>query len=301
MVATWRRSRVVAFFGGIMSAPTRCKAWSCVVLGLFLVLAVACGASSDATMDVALTPTVRAGILASSAPTFTSVPTEVPSPTAIRADPYAAQREELVQRTIVDRGVTDAAVIAAMQTVHRHRFVPDEYLDRAYADHPLPIGYGQTISQPYIVALMTELLELDRGDRVLEIGTGSGYQAAVLGEITEEVYTIEIIPELAESAAARLAELGYDNVVATQGDGYFGWEEYAPYDAIIVTAAPDHLPQPLVGQLKDGGYIVVPIGPPGGYQSLWRFTRSGDELKAENLGGVQFVPFTGPGIESGGE
>jgi protein-L-isoaspartate(D-aspartate) O-methyltransferase len=188
-----------------------------------------------------------------------------------------------------------------MQTVQRHRFVPDEYLDRAYADHPLPIGYGQTISQPYIVALMTELLELDRGGRVLEIGTGSGYQAAVLGEITEEVYTIEIIPELAKSAATRLAELGYDNVVTTQGDGYFGWEDYAPYDAIIVTAAPDHLPQPLVGQLKDGGYIVVPIGPPGGYQSLWRFTRSGDELTAENLGGVRFVPLTGPGVESGGE
>jgi protein-L-isoaspartate(D-aspartate) O-methyltransferase len=188
-----------------------------------------------------------------------------------------------------------------MRKVPRHLFVPAEYLDQAYADHPLPIGYGQTISQPYIVALMTELLDLEASDRVLEIGTGSGYQAAVLAEIVDQVHTIEIVPELAELAAARLAELDYDNVVATQGDGYYGWEEFAPYDAIIVTAAPDHLPQPLVGQLKDGGYIVVPIGPTGGFQSLWRFTRSGGELTAENLGGVRFVPLTGSGVEGGSD
>ena len=179
------------------------------------------------------------------------------------------------------------------------RYAIEAYLDQAYADHPLPIGYGQTISQPYIVALMTELLELEADDRILEIGTGSGYQAAVLAEIVDEVYTIEIVPELATAAATRLAELEYDNVAATQGDGYYGWEEFAPYDAIIVTAAPDHLPQPLVGQLKDGGYIVIPIGPTGGFQSLWRFTRNGDELTAENLAGVRFVPLTGPGVESG--
>lgn len=218
------------------------------------------------------------------------------SPTAT-VDPYAEAREELVQRTIIARGVSDPAVLAAMRAVPRHRFVPDEYLSQAYADHPLPIGYGQTISQPFIVAWMTELLELEPGDRVLEIGTGSGYQAAVLAEIVDQVYTIEIIPELAEAAAARLAALGYDDVVTTQGDGYFGWAEHAPYDAIIVTAAPDHLPQPLVAQLKEGGYIVIPIGPPGGYQSLWRFTKVNDELKAENLGGVRFVPLTGPGVE----
>jgi protein-L-isoaspartate(D-aspartate) O-methyltransferase len=225
-------------------------------------------------------------------------PTE-PGATATVAYPFVKQREALVQRTIIERGVTAPDVVRAMRTVPRHLFVPEAYLSQAYADHPLPIGYGQTISQPYIVALMTELLDLEASDRVLEIGTGSGYQAAVLAEIVDQVHTIEIVPELAELAAARLAELDYDNVIATQGDGYYGWEEFAPYDAIIVTAAPDHLPQPLVGQLKDGGFIVVPIGPTGGFQSLWRFTRSGDELTAENLGGVRFVPLTGSGVEGG--
>jgi protein-L-isoaspartate(D-aspartate) O-methyltransferase len=262
------------------------------IQSLLLMLAVACSSTTASTPTSTLLPTEVA-----SKPTSTMLPTAEASPTATTADPYTAKRETLVERTIVARGVTEPSVVRAMRTVPRHLFVPDGYLDQAYADHPLPIGYGQTISQPYIVALMTELLELEPEDRVLEIGTGSGYQAAVLAEIIDEVYTIEIVPELAESATARLAALGYDNVVATQGDGYFGWEEFAPYDAIIVTAAPDHLPQPLVGQLEEGGYIVIPIGPAGGFQSLWRFTRTGDELKAENLGGVRFVPLTGPGAE----
>jgi protein-L-isoaspartate(D-aspartate) O-methyltransferase len=252
-------------------------------LGLVFLLSIACGSSAKLE------------------PTNTSSSAADVGPTATTVDAYAAQREQLVERTIVGRGVTDPDVLRAMRTVPRHHFVLDEYLSQAYADHPLPIGYGQTISQPYIVALMTELLKLDPDDRVLEIGTGSGYQAAVLAEIIDEVYSIEIVPELAESAAERLDALGYDNVVVTQGDGYFGWEEVAPFDAIIVTAAPDHLPQPLVGQLKDGGYIVIPIGPTGGFQSLWRFTRTGDELKAENLGGVRFVPLTGPGVEGSGD
>jgi protein-L-isoaspartate(D-aspartate) O-methyltransferase len=257
------------------------------VVALLVLTAVACGSGQNTTPTTLSHATVSSIALA----------TPQVSPTATIADPYAAQRQVLVERTIVGRGVSDPAVVDAMRTVPRHRFVPDDYLDQAYADHPLPIGYGQTISQPYIVALMTEMLKLEPDDRVLEIGTGSGYQAAVLAEIIDEVYTIEIIPELAESAAARLAALGYDNITATQGDGYFGWEAHAPYDAIIVTAAPDHLPQPLVGQLKEGGYIVIPIGPRGGFQSLWRFTRTGDELNAENLGGVSFVPLTGPGVE----
>jgi len=250
------------------------------VLGLCVMFALACGSVAPATSTGAA-----------------AQPESVGEPAPTWSDPYAEQREALVQRTIVDRGVTDPTVLFAMRVVPRHLFVPDDLVDRAYDDRPLPIGYGQTISQPYIVALMTELLELESTDRVLEIGTGSGYQAAVLAEIVDEVYTIEIVPELAGAAAERLEKLGYDNVVAVQGDGYFGWDEYAPYDAIIVTAAPDHLPQPLVGQLKEGGSIVIPIGPVGGVQSLWRFMRVGEEVKAENLGGVRFVPLTGPGVE----
>jgi protein-L-isoaspartate(D-aspartate) O-methyltransferase len=179
-----------------------------------------------------------------------------------------------------------------MRTVPRHRFVPDALINQAYADHPLPIGYGQTISQPYIVALMTDALRLKPGERVLEIGTGSGYQAAVLAELGVDVYTIEIIPELAEEAEARLAEEGYGAVHVRQADGYFGWEEHAPFDAIIVTAAPDHLPQPLANQLADGGRLIVPIGPPGAVQTLWLFEKADGELQAKNLGEVVFVPFT---------
>ncbi|MEJ5201051.1 MAG: protein-L-isoaspartate(D-aspartate) O-methyltransferase [Anaerolineales bacterium] len=221
--------------------------------------------------------------------TISSTPT-------IEQDPFKEAREKMVKETIEARGVADPGVLRAMRTVRREYFVPDEYLALAYADHPLPIGYGQTISQPYIVAWMTELLDLKPGERVLEIGTGSGYQAAVLAELGYvSIYTIEIIPELAESARNRLIRLGYQQVHVKTGDGYFGWEEYAPYNAIIVTAAPDHLPPPLVDQLAPHGRIVVPIGPPGGYQSLWKFVNEGDKLKAYNLGGVLFVPLTGEG------
>ncbi|MCU0519967.1 MAG: protein-L-isoaspartate(D-aspartate) O-methyltransferase [Anaerolineae bacterium] len=218
----------------------------------------------------------------------------------------------MVRSTIGARGVTDADILEAMRRVPRHRFVPPSYLDQAYEDHPLPIGYGQTISQPYIVAWMTELLALQPGEKVLEIGTGSGYQAAVLAELGRqpsfrrpssgeslpgiEVYTIEIVPELAERAIQTLTELGYSEVECLEGDGYYGWAEHAPFDAIIVTAAPDHVPQPLVQQINEGGRLVIPIGPPGGYQSLWRFRLEDGELVAENVGAVVFVPFTGPGI-----
>jgi protein-L-isoaspartate(D-aspartate) O-methyltransferase len=204
----------------------------------------------------------------------------------------------MVQTTIQARGVDDPDVLRAMQAVLRHLFVSDEYVDYAYNDHPLPIGYGQTISQPYIVALMTELLQLKEGAKVLEIGTGSGYQAAILDELGYvEVYSIEIIPELAERAADTLEKTGYTNVTLKQGDGYYGWEEFAPFDAIIVTAAPDHLPLPLIQQLKNNGILVIPIGPPGGYQTLWKFHKAGNDLVAYNQGGVSFVPFTGTGIE----
>jgi len=207
---------------------------------------------------------------------------------------FTLLRQALVENSIETRGIKNPEVIRAMETVPRHKFVLEQYIDYAYQDHPLPIGYGQTISQPYIVALMTELLDLKAGDKVLEIGTGSGYQAAVLGELGfVDVYTVEIIPELAERAANTLKETGYTDVHVKQGDGYYGWEEFAPYDAIIVTAAPDHIPAPLVDQLKDGGILVIPIGPPGGYQTLWCFYKEGDELKAYNYGGVSFVPLTG--------
>jgi protein-L-isoaspartate(D-aspartate) O-methyltransferase len=268
-------------------------------IGLILFVVVACRSpvapmattattapGTDTTPAVVSTATQTAA-----APTITSTATQAAAtPTA--EDPFATARERLVKSTIVDRGVTDPAVVEAMRAVPRHRFVPDEYLDQAYADHPLPIGYGQTISQPYIVALMTQMLNLDSGDKVLEIGTGSGYQAAVLAEMTEQVYTIEIVPELAERARATLDQVGYDYVVSKQADGYWGWEEHAPFDAIIVTAAPDHIPQPLLYQLVDGGSMVIPVGPPGGYQSLWVISREGDEFNNYNWGGVRFVPLT---------
>ncbi len=179
-----------------------------------------------------------------------------------------------------------------MQKVPRHRFVPPRYTNRAYGDYPLPIGEGQTISQPYIVAAMTELLKIREGDRVLEIGTGSGYQAAILAEITREVYTIEIIQKLAAKAKETLLSEDYDYVKTKVGDGYFGWEEYAPVDAIIVTAAPAHIPSPLLKPLKAGGRMVIPVGTPGAYQTLWQITKHGDKLEMNNVMGVSFVPFT---------
>jgi protein-L-isoaspartate(D-aspartate) O-methyltransferase len=205
----------------------------------------------------------------------------------------------MVKQQIEERGVKDRRVLEAMRRVPRHLFVPPPLVPHAYDDTPLPTASGQTISQPYIVAWMTELLELKPGEKVLEIGTGSGYQAAVLAELGYgEVYSLEIVPELAESAAQRLKDLGYIRVHVRQGDGYYGWPEAAPFDAIIVTAAPDHLPGPLAAQLAEGGRLVIPIGPPGAYQSLWKFVKEEGELRAYNLGGVIFVPFTGAGIES---
>lgn len=217
-----------------------------------------------------------------------------PSPTAQEAmDARWEERMKMVDNQIRRRGVTDQDVLNAMEAVPRHEFVPPQYQGQAYADHPLPIGHGQTISQPYIVALMTELLQLKTTDRVLEIGTGSAYQAAILGEIVAEVYTVEIIEPLARDAKQRLERLGYTNVHTLNADGYYGWEEHAPYDAIIVTAAPDHIPQPLVQQLKDSAKLVIPVGPPGGYQTLWQVTKEGDQVKKRNVTGVLFVPLTG--------
>ena len=215
--------------------------------------------------------------------------TESPSPAV---DQFVEERERMVDEQIIPRDVTDPTVLQAMGRVPRHEFVPPDYLAQSYEDHPLPIGYGQTISQPYIVAYMSENLELQPGNRVLEIGTGSGYQVAILAEMGMEVYSIEIVPELAEQAEAQLKRLGYAAQVRA-GDGYYGWPEAAPFEAIIVTAAPDHVPLPLLQQLKPGGRLVIPIGPVGAIQTLWQFTlEEGDHLKALNLGDVRFVPFT---------
>jgi protein-L-isoaspartate(D-aspartate) O-methyltransferase len=203
-----------------------------------------------------------------------------------------AQRLAMVERQIAERGVKDGRVLAAMRAVPRHEFVLPEDVELAYADQPLPIGFGQTISQPYMVALMTELAQVRKGDRVLEIGTGSGYQAAVLAELTDEVYSIEIVRELARRAGARLRRLGYSSVRARNADGWFGWSEHAPFDAILVTAAPDHVPPPLIRQLKTGGRMVVPVGQPGSYQTLWRLTKKRGKVVAENITDVAFVPFT---------
>jgi len=228
--------------------------------------------------------------------TATSALGVTPTPTE---DMFEQARLRMVKEAIEAQGITNEDVLRAMRTVPRHLFVPEAYISMAYEDHPLPIGYGQTISQPYIVAWMTELLELKPGEKVLEIGTGSGYQAAILAALGYvEVYSIEIIPELAESATERLAKLGYQ-VTTMFGDGYYGWPQYAPFDAIIVTAAPDHLPAPLVAQLKEGGRMVIPIGPPGGYQVLWKFVMQNGSLKGFSLGGVSFVPLTGVGVEEG--
>lgn len=218
-------------------------------------------------------------------------PPAAPSHGAANTEAFAEARQRMVEQGIVGWGIRDPAVIAALENVPRHEFVPLEHLDRAYANHPLPIGYGQTISQPYIVALMTEALGVGPGDRVLEIGAGSGYQAAVLAEMGIEVYSIEIIGPLVESAAERLARLGYGDVQIRHADGYLGWPEAAPFDAIIVTAAPDHVPPLLLSQLQIGAVLVIPVGPVGGIQELWQIRRlEGDRYESVSLGGVRFVP-----------
>lgn len=205
---------------------------------------------------------------------------------------YKEKRVNMVHKQIELRGIHDKNTLNAMRTVERHLFVPAIYKDRAYEDRPLPIGYGQTISQPYIVAYMTDLLDVESGDTVLEIGTGSGYQAAVLGEIVSQVYTIEIIEELGLSAKERLNDLKYNRVEVKVDDGYYGWEEHGPFDGIVVTAASEYIPPPLIAQLKDGGKMVIPIGSPFSVQTLMLITKKGEEIITHNLMLVRFVPFT---------
>lgn len=252
----------------------------------------------------ALCLVVCAAVLATSTPSQPEEPPVIPitapeTPLPSQEPEETRQhRERMVEEVSAAVQPKDQRVTAAMKTVPRHVFVTGDFTELAYQDTPLPIGYGQTISAPSIVMMMTELLALQKGEKVLEIGTGSGYQAAVLAETEDvQVYTIEIVPELAAGAAERLKQAGYGAVRVKQADGYYGWKEFAPFDAIIVTAAPDHLPAPLAEQLKDGGRLVIPIGPPGGYQTLWKFVKEDGKLKAYNITGVIFVPFTGAGIE----
>jgi protein-L-isoaspartate(D-aspartate) O-methyltransferase len=226
------------------------------------------------------------------------------SASAVSESELAEQRANMVltiQRDAIETvgwtGKTsfDPKVIDAMARVPRHRFVPDDLLHLAYENRPLPIGYGQTISQPYIVALMTDLLAVDEDDVVFELGTGSGYQAAVLAELAAQVYTVEIVPGLSDQAATRLASLHYNNVTVRAGDGYYGWEEHAPFDAIIVTAATDHVPPPLIAQLKPGGRMAIPVGSPFQTQILMLVEKTSEgKLITHQVLPVMFVPVTGP-------
>lgn len=206
-------------------------------------------------------------------------------------DPYRQKRLRMVEEQIASRGVRDPLVLEALRKVPRHRFVPESARDLAYHDGPLPIGNRQTISQPYIVAAMTEFAEIGPESRVLEIGTGSGYQAAVLAEIAKEVYSIEIVEALAKRAEETLDALGYESVHVRHGDGYRGWPDAAPFDAILITAAPPAVPEPLLAQLREGGNLIVPVG--SFMQSLERHTRTADGIRVETLFPVRFVPMTG--------
>ena len=205
-------------------------------------------------------------------------------------DDYAKQRELMVKNLIKARGVKDLRVLAALLKVERHLFIPPENRNFSYQDYPVPIGEGQTISQPYIVAFMTEELELKGQERVLEIGTGSGYQAAILGELAAEVYTVELIPSLGNRAAQLLNELGYNNIKVRVGDGYQGWPEKAPFDTIIVTCAPENIPPKLVEQLREGGIMVIPVGPVNGVQKLIKGVKRAGKMVISDELPVRFVP-----------
>jgi len=211
-----------------------------------------------------------------------------------RFDQRQNERHEMVEQGIKARGITDKEVLDTMRNVPRHFFVPKNYQEHAYENRPLPIGHNQTISQPLIVAYMTDLLDLEAGEKVLEIGTGSGYQAAVLSELTPHVYTIEIIKPLADQAIKRFEILGYDTITTKVGDGYKGWPEHAPFDKIILTAAPEQIPQPLINQLAPEGMLVAPVGSVDDNQVLTKITKTKDgEIKREQKMPVRFVPMTG--------
>ena len=260
----------------------------CCLMGLLLCAAACCkGGTGPSPASQANEPE------AASAPTTTRpVPSEVWH--RPRSDQRKADRLRMVERQLASRDITDPAVLEAMRNVPRHWFVPGYQQRHAYEDRPLSIGEGQTISQPYIVALMTQLLRLQPGDKVLEIGTGSGYQAAVLAEFTPQVYTIEIVEPLARRAAQTLQRHGYGTIITRVGDGYAGWPEQAPFDAVIVTCAPDQVPPKLIEQLAIGGRMCLPVGPRGRWQRLLLLTKEADgTVKTDYIAPVAFVPMIG--------
>ena len=282
-----------------------------VIAVIAIVIALSAGGGSDiretvaveVTREVPITKVVQQ-VVTQEVPVTRVVTQEVPVTRVVTqevpvtrtkpvTDVFAIQRERMVVEDIEARGIFDPLVLAAMRAVPRHMFVPERYRNRAYDDTPLPIEKGQTISQPYIVALMSQLLDLEPGDKVLEVGTGSGYQAAVLAQMGMEVYSVEIIPALADHTRLVLDNLGYSQVKSLERDGYYGWEEHAPFDAIIVTAAPDHIPPPLLGQLKSSGNLVIPVGPPGDIQTLWLTQWRDGRWVSFNQGAVRFVPLLG--------
>ena len=228
---------------------------------------------------------------------LTFLPT-IPTAGVIADTPqFKHARDKLVEIYIEGQGISDPNVIAAMRDVPRHLFVPAGIISKAYVDSALPIGEGQTISQPYVVALMTESLKLRKNDRVLEIGTGSGYQTAILARIVKDVFTIEIIEKLQKKSSGLLEMLGFTNVKSRQGDGYFGWEMQSPFDAIMITAAVNHVPPPLLKQLKDGGRLILPLGNPFLSQNLTLVTKHGDDYTTKQITGVLFVPMTGQALK----
>jgi protein-L-isoaspartate(D-aspartate) O-methyltransferase len=223
------------------------------------------------------------------APAFAFACSEAAPPTEAE---FTARRNAMVTKQIENRGIRDSRLLAAMRHVPRHEFVPEEFRESAYEDRPLGIGYGQTISQPYIVAFMTEQVAPKQSDRILEVGTGSGYQAAILSKLVSDVFSIEIVPELAERASKTLKRLAFTNVRTRAGDGYQGWPEHAPFDAIIVTCAPDHVPDPLINQLKEGGRLIIPVGDAGD-QSLYLLEKRNGKIERRLVLPVRFVPMTG--------
>lgn len=241
-----------------------------------------------------ITPKYAIAMLMSGAAVFTLTL----NASAQEADPFASARRKMIEHALKGRDITDPAVLQAMRDVPRHRFVPSGMQDQAYADCPLPIGHGQTISQPYVVAFMTQMLEVRPDDKVLEIGTGCGYQAAVLARLAQQVYTIEIVEPLADSARTLLAELGYKNISVKAGDGFDGWPEHAPFDRIIVTCAVKEMPPALIAQLKEGGRIIAPVGPLGNAQELVLATKTNGQLTRKHVLPVRFVPMTGKALKA---